>query len=189
MIVKFNKNTGNFSYQVTAEVSDDLLNYYVTNGIVREIQGAPLGGWEKDIAYPGKGVKRPKEFTRTDIPFNDDNAEKLRKALMGLEVVTGKNEKDEPIKADAGITEVIVTEYTGPETKEPKFKAEKELMRTYLFEADGSTPRLLKSGGQRSAASFAESRGLTVPTEPWDEDTDFLAEVKAWQKAQAAAQD
>ena len=51
--------------------------------IVRIIQGGVLGGWEKGIAYPGKGVKRPEGFSRSDIEFNEANASALKSAIMG----------------------------------------------------------------------------------------------------------
>lgn len=187
--IKFSKTTGNFKYDVTANVSDAVLDRLIEEGMVRCIQGAPLGGWEKSIAYPGKDAKRPVGFTRTDIPFNEENAAKLAQVLKGLEVSIGENEKGEDLMEDLGITDVVVTEYAGPEKAEPKYKAEKDLLNTYLFEADGKTERMLKSGGPRTAASFAESRGIAAPTEPWAEDTAFLQAVKVWQKAQAAEQD
>jgi len=197
MEIKFTKNTGNFSYAITAnlnvETEDKLALYLLENGIVRELQGGILGAWEKSLAYPGKGVKRPEKneagekWSRFDIAYNEENAEALRKALLGAEIKIGEDESEETI--DLGIEAVEISEYTGAEKSEPKYKAEKDLLLTYLFEADGKTARNLKSGEPRTAESFAVSRGLTVPTEPWAEDTKFLAEVKAWSKAQAAAQD
>lgn len=186
--VTIKRNTGNFLYEAEFDLADEVVQAILERGCVSELQsGGAISGWEKAIAYPGKDAKRPKGFERNSIPFNEENANKLKQAIMGNEVVVGENEKGETLKVDMGAVNVTVTEYTGAPGVEPKFKAEKELIKLYLFEADGTTVRKLKSGEDRTAASFAASRGIELPTEPWDEDTTFLGAVKAWEKAQAAA--
>lgn len=202
---KFTKTTGNFKYTVTynTDATTPLGVYLHENGLVREIQGAVLQGWEKGIAYPnGKRKDMPKvtdevtgelrDWSRNDIPFTPENADALMKAISDFKIdigTAGPDGKHVENLVDNGILDVEVEKYEGAAAAVPKFKAEKELLRTYLFEGDGTTPRKLKSGEDRTVASFCASRGLAEPTEPWEEDTEFLAAVKAWQKAQAANQD
>lgn len=186
--VKVTRNTGNFTYSGTFNISDAVEAALLEQGIVRILQSGVLGGWEKSIAYPGKGVKRPEGFTRTDIEFNDANAEALKKAVMGAEIEIGRNEKDEPVMEDLGAESVDVTVYDGPAKAEPKYARAKEQLRLYLFEPDGKTPRTLKAGGVRTAETFAASRGIAAPTAAdYTEDADFLASVTAWIKEQDAA--
>lgn len=188
--VTITRNTGKFLYTAKFDLSAAVVQAILERGCVSELQsGGAISGWEKSVAYPGKDAKRPKGFERSSIEFNEANAEALRKAIMSAEVKVGENEKEESIFEDMGATEVTVTEYTGAPGVEPKYKAEKDLLKTYLFEADGTTLRMLKNGEARTAATFAENRGIAAPTEPWDEDATFLAAVKVWQKAQNASQD
>lgn len=180
---------GNGKYSAETELSDALLAVMAEQGVLRILQGAPSGAAEKELAYPGKGTKRPEGFKRTDIPFGPDFVRAFSNSYESAKVEVGRNEKDEPIYEPLGIKILDFEEYTGAAAVEPKYKAEKDLLKTYLFEADGTTGRKLKSGEPRTAESFAASRGLAAPTEPWDEDTDFLKAVKEWQKQQAASQD
>lgn len=181
---------GNFQYDATVEVTPEQEKVLLEQGALRLFQGQPSGKWEKEMAYPGKDAKRPEKFTRKDIPFSQTGADTLVKVLSDVKIEIGRNEKDEKILEDLAIDISNVREYTGAVAAEPKYKAEKDLLNLYLFEADGKTAKLMKDGTTpRSAATFAESRGLAAPTEPWDEDTEFLASVKAWYKAQAASQD
>lgn len=180
---------GNGKYSAEVDLTDELLAVIAEQGVLRVLQGAPSGAAEKELAYPGKGVQRPKGFSRSDIEFNDKFITAFTNAYEGAEIEIGRNEKGEAIKEKLGVKILNFEEYTGAEKAEPKYKAEKDLLRTYLFLPDGETARTLKSGAPRSAASFAESRGIPAPTEPWDEDTEFLKAVKEWQKQQAASQD
>lgn len=201
---KFTKTTGNFKYTVSFMTGDvsPLEAYLIEQGIVRELQGAVLAGWEKAVAYPGEkqkrkdmpdvidavtGEKRP--WSRNDIEFSRAAADELIKRIGELKIDIGKeDEKGNHVKnvVDAGIVDVEVEEYTGPEKAVPKFKAEKDFVRLYLFEADGKTSRLLKSGEPRSLESFCANKGLELPSEPWEEDASFLASVKAWKAAKDA---
>lgn len=186
---------GNFQYDATVELTDTVMEAVLQQGVLRLLQGAPSGAWEKAVAYPGDKAKRPEtngageKWSRKDIAFSPEAASKLASIYKGVEVEVGRNEKDEKVMEDLGLNEIIVTEYSGPEASVPKYKAEKDLLNLYLFEADGKTAKTLKTGEPRTAAAFAENRGIAAPTEPWAEDTEFLANVKAWAKAQAAKED
>lgn len=202
MEIKFKKTTGKFAYTVTAMLGDvsPLEAYLCEQGIVRELQGAVLQGWEKAIAYPnGKRKDLPKvtdevsgelrEWSRSDIPFSQENADLLAKHVGALKIdigTDGSDGKHVENLVDAGIVDVEVEEYNGAEKALPKFAAEKSFIKSYLFEADGTTPKLLKSGAVRTIESFCASRELEVPTDPYEEDTDFLRAVKAWFAAQSA---
>lgn len=186
---------GNLKYSCLLDVEDDVLQEIKYQGALRVLQGAPSGAWEKSMAYPGDGVKRPEKFKRTDIPFSDEAALALEEFYSKAQVEVGRDEKDNPIKKPLGkFRDFVAVEYTGAAAPEPKYAAAKALLRAYLFLADGVTsiklgPTHPQAGAPRSAATFAESRGLAAPTEPWDEDTEFLKAVTEWQKAENAKKD
>lgn len=177
---------GNGKYSAEVELSEAAEAAIKEQGVLRVLQGAPSGAAEKELAYPGKGVQRPKGFSRSDIPFNDAFITAFTNAYENAEIEIGRNDKGEAIKEKLGIKVLSFEEYTGAEKAEPKYKAAKDLLKVYLFLEDGTTPKKLASGGERTATSFAESRGIAAPTEPWEEDTDFLKAVNDWQKAELA---
>ena len=180
--VTITRTTGNFKYTATFDLTDDVTKAILERGCVSELQsGGAISGWEKSIAYPGD-AKRPKKFERSSIEFNAENAEALRKAILGNEVIVGENDKGENIVADMGATTVTVEEYSGAAAPEPKFKRAKDQVSMYLAAAGG----VLKSGEPRTASTYAENRGIAAPTEPWQEDATFLAAVTAYLKAKDA---
>lgn len=179
-----NVTIGNFQYDGDIEVTEEVEQALLKQGALRVLQGAPSGAWEKSLAYPGDKEKRPKDFNRKSIGFSEEAAAALEAAYKAATVnVAGDDEEKKLV--NLGVTGLLVTEYTGAVAAEPKYADQKALLKAYLFEVDGTTSRKLKSGEARTAATFAESRGIVAPTEPWVEDIEFLKAVKEWQKEQA----
>lgn len=193
--VTITRTTGNFKYTATFELSEAVAKAILERGCVSELQsGGAISGWEKAIAYPGD-QKRPKGFERSSIPFNAANADALKRAIMGNEVVIGTNEKDEPIKEDMGAIEVLVEEYTGAEAATPKYAAERKFVKDYLAANGGK----LRSGEPRTVESFAANPARSLPAPavgpadedglaPWETDTTFLLAVREHMKALAAGE-
>jgi len=184
--IEVSSSFGNIAYTARLDVSEAVEAALLKQGALRILQGKVSGQAEKELAGYDK---RPAGYKRTDIPWSEANGQVLAKHYKGVEVEIGENEKGESIMEDLGVTEVIVSEYVPTAGAEPKYAFEKGVLRQYLFEEDGKTERKLKTGEPRSAASYAESRGLVAPTEPWEEDTEFLKAVKFFLKAQASKED
>lgn len=181
---------GNFQYDAMFELDEAQTAEVTRQGVLRLLQGKPSGDWEKSILkrmFPDAkkrdeikvkddetGELRP--FRRTDIPFSDEDAKALAKAYEGVEFTIGENEKGEAIKSTLSGTVSNVRLYEGGTTAAPKFAREKQFVNGYLAANGGK----LASGEARTAESFAANRGIAAPTEPWDEDTEFLGNVKTW---------
>lgn len=182
--IELTGNAGNFAYKIVASPSEEVKAALVKAGFLRTIQANPTNAWEKEIAFPGKDNKRPEGFKRSSIPFTKENADllfkKISDAKISIEVTDDKGETVDK-DLDLGIMDVEVTEYTGAAGAVPKYRDAKKFVELYLSLNDGK----LKSGEARTVASFCATRGLTEPSEPWTEDTEFLASVKAWQDAEA----
>lgn len=182
--IELTGNAGNFGYKVIASPSEAVKAALVKAGFLRTIQANPTNAWEKEIAFPGD-AKRPKDFKRSSIPFTKENADLLFKKISDAKIkieVPGEKEGETVDKEfDLGIMDVEVTEYTGAEGAVPKYRDAKKFVELYLSLNEGK----LKSGEARTVASFCATRGLTEPSEPWTEDTEFLASVKVWQDAEA----
>lgn len=197
MKVEVTNNTGRYAYTASFDLSEEQQQAVLREGITRLLQGGTLGKWEKAVAYPGDKQKRPEKnaegekWSRKDIPFTPQGVEQMKNLFDKVSVELGRNEKDEAIVSTLSLAGFSAEEYDGAEKAQPKYKAEKDLLALYLFEADGKTPRTLKSGEPRSIESFCASRGIEEPedSEAYAEDTAFLARVKEWQKQQAASQD
>lgn len=184
--IELTGNAGNFAYKIVAAPSEEVKAALVKAGFLRTIQANPTNAWEKEIAFPGKDGKRPEGFKRSSIPFTKENADLLFKKISDakIKIEGSKLDKDgNPVveEFDLGIMDVEVTEYTGAESAVPKYRDAKKFVELYLSLNEGK----LKSGEARTVASFCATRGLTEPSEPWTEDTEFLASVKAWQDAEA----
>lgn len=182
--IELTGNAGNFAYKIVASPSEEVKAALVKAGFLRTIQANPTNAWEKEIAFPGD-AKRPKDFKRSSIAFTKENADllfkKISDAKIKIEVPGEKDGETVDKEFDLGIMDVEVTEYTGAESAVPKYRDAKKFVELYLSLNDGK----LKSGEARTVASFCATRGLTEPSEPWTEDTEFLASVKAWQDAEA----
>lgn len=185
-IIEVASSFGNIAYTARLEVSETVEAALLKQGALRILQGKVSGQAEKELA---RYEKRPAGFKRTEIPWSEENGAILAKYYKGVKVEIGENEKEEAIMEKLGVFEVIVSEYVPLAGAAPVFKFEKDTLRLYLFEEDGKTERKLKDGSPRTAAAYAENRGLPLPTEPWEEDVEFLKAVRAYMKAADAAKD
>lgn len=191
MQVELKKVTiGNFQYTAIAELDEAQASEVARQGVLRLLQGKPSGDWEKsilkrmfpdakkrdEIKVKDEETGEMRSFRRTDIPFSEADAQALVKAYENVEFTIGENEAGEPIKSTLAITLGNVTAYEGAQAATPKFKREKDAVRDYLAANGGK----LKDGSDRTVETFAANRSLAVPTEPWEEDTEFLQAVKAW---------
>lgn len=197
------KTIGNFKYTGKFNLTDEVIDALLAEGITRVLQGPIATAWEKPILareYPNKkrteievadaeapGGKR--KFARTDIPYSQTDADAWKRQVMGAEIATSENEKGEAVMSDLGATEVTVEEYTGAAGAVPKYAAEKSLVREYLVANGGK----LKDGTERTVESFASNRGIdAADSAKWEEDVTFLTAVKGFiaaEKAKQAAQE
>ncbi len=114
----------------------------------------------------------------------------MEKAVGSFQIdigVAGADGKHVPNLVDNGIIDVVVTEYEGAAKAVPKYRDEKEAVKLYLAAMGG----LLKDGSPRTIASYiaspAHGRGeLPMPTEPWEEDVEFLQALKELRAKKAA---
>lgn len=184
---------GNFIYDGAYDLDEVQTQEVLRQGVLRLLQGKPSGDWEKgilkrmfpaakkredievdDVDKDGTPIKRA--FRRTDIPFSAEDAKALAEAYEAVEFTIGENEKGEALKSTLSGVISNVREYEGGQKAEPKYKRVKDFIHGYLAANGGK----LSSGLPRTAASFAENRGLAAPTEPWQEDTVFLAAANEW---------
>lgn len=180
--------TGNYSFDLAVNPSETVLPVIVKLGYKVAIQSA-LMKWEKQMGYPdtvgadGKTIenKRPKAFKRKDIPFTQEGADLLEKLVGAVQVDISADNAEKSENVDAGIVDVAnIALYEGT-VYTPKYAEQKALVLGYLFEQDEKTSRKLKSGEDRSITSFCLSRSIEEPSDPWQEDTEFLGAVKSWQ--------
>lgn len=181
---------GNFQYDALFDLDEAQAAEVARQGVLRLLQGKPSGDWEKsilkrmfpdakkrdEIKVKDEETGEMRAFRRTDIPFSEADAAALVSAYEGVEFTIGENEKGEAIKSTLSGSVSNVRPYEGAQAAVPKFKREKDFVNGYLAANGGK----LKDGSARTAASFAENRGIVPPTEPWAEDTEFLSNVKAW---------
>lgn len=192
---------GNFAMAVTVDVDSDAPEgsatlAFIREGIARFVQNKVQPAWEEKegirigLFTPVAGKKkaaRPEKYVRKDIPYSDEGAASLAREAKGVEIVVGEGEDESELKADAGVTDCQVSEYTGA-SGIPAYKQAKDAIQTYLFEEDGKTARLSANGTPRTIELFASNRGLPIPTEPWENDTTFLAETQRWYRSQMKKQ-
>jgi hypothetical protein len=186
MQVKLNGITiGNFMYNALVELDETQTQEVLRQGVLRLFQGKPSGDWEKgilkrmfpnakkrdEIVVKDEETGENRAFRRTDIPFSGEDAKALKDAYESVEITL-----EDDTKSMLAVEVTDITEYTGAKAAEPKFAREKAFVKTYLAANGGK----LASGEARTAATFAGNRGIAVPTEPWEEDTEFLGATKTW---------
>lgn len=108
---------GNFDIQVEAEIDNKALKEVVAPaGLLQIVQRSPASKAEKLLGYPD-AKKRPDKFERNSIPFNQENADALAKALSGeVEIAEG-------VKI---VLTTIVSEHVASATAENKGKRDCE---------------------------------------------------------------
>lgn len=185
---------GYFQTTTTIEPSDAVYHYFAEQGALRFVQNVATPEWEKKEAirlglWPidaktGKAT-RPKGYTRKQIPFSEESLQALLKAIGLAKVEIGEDEDKKPIYHDAGVVDVTGAEYTGT-GPEPKFKACRDFIKAYLFKPDG-TAYLAADGTARTVELFAEKRGLDAPTDPWEQDMEWLSVANSWYQENVVA--
>lgn len=171
MKIQYGSVFGNYRWDATADVGDELVSVLAPLGALQIGQRSPSTAAEKEMAgYE----KRPKGFNRTSIPFDAAKADVLAKHLKTMRVETGRNEKDEPVYAEIQ-ADVTVTEYvpTEADVKMPDERA------AYARNAKANTLDALAT-----KVSFdGEVGDGTAENAP----VEFLRAIRAWSKAQVAA--
>jgi len=171
--------------EVKLDVSEEAADAYIREGATRFLQNKVQPAWEKAEAERlglwktnAKGkIERPKDYTRKDIPFSDESAQVLTRLAKGAEIATGaKGEDGKPVLTDAGVSDCVVSLYEGG-TIEYKYAAVQKFIKEYLAKPSAS-------GAPRTIELFCENRGLPTPTEPWADDTEFLALASEWYSSQ-----
>jgi hypothetical protein len=136
MKVEASSRFGNFQWVATGEVSDELANALASFGVTQVLQRSPSSNAEKAIAgYE----KRPSGFKRDSLPFSEDDAETLRKALSSAEIEIGEGEDKKSFKLPLSVE---VMEYV-PTAAESKFTEEKAIVARH--EATGDLEEWLKT--------------------------------------------
>lgn len=169
---------GKFKFDLTVNPNEKLMEILVVRGYKSLIQD-PIAKFCKEFGSHDAAGKPVKGFKRGSIEWSQANAEKLKKYLDGLTIDI--SETDTPELIDNGLVDVSVPELYEGTVYTPKYGEQKALVLGYLFAEDGKTAKKLKSGEDRSVESFCLSRNIEAPTDPWQEDTDFLAAVKEYQ--------
>jgi hypothetical protein len=157
-----NTNFGYFGWKASADVSDKLVAFFAGLGLLQLLQRSPATNAEKKLAgYE----KRPKNFERSSIEYNDANAATFTKVMSAvLEIVDGTG--DEKVKLGT-LTPVIESWYHPlGETAEPVYAEEKKIVQRHIDSGDVSKWNVEKVG--------YEGRDLTI------ENVEFLRKVKAW---------
>lgn len=174
--------TGQFAFDLTVDPNERMASHVTELGYKVLIQDA-INQWEREIGYPtidGKKQKRPTGFTRKSIPFTKANADLLKAKIDKIQVDLSEN--DTPDLVDNGIMDVSEPELYEGTVVVPKYKNAKDNINSYLFEADGKTPKKKQDGTERTIESLCELKSFTVPTDPWEQDTEFLQEVSEYLK-------
>lgn len=160
---------GNFAANVTIEPSDEVFAFFAKEGATRFLQNGILPSWEREEAtrlglWPNnaKGKpERPKGYKREMIGFSKEGSESLFKLISDATTPIGGK------AVSVGVVDVSVGENSD-------YSGTVSFLESWL-----AAPNK-KDGSQRSVGQFAEKIGAEVPSEPWQENSGFLASVKAW---------
>jgi hypothetical protein len=153
---------GNFSIEAEADVSDEQRDALASLGLLQVLQRSPASAAEKALAGYDK---RPSGFKRDSIPFSEQNAETLEKALQApISIADGV----EDVECAVNVTEYVPTE---SDVKMPDERA------AYARNA-AQLPKLAAKVGY--AGDVGDGSKENAPVE-------FLRAIRAWSKAQIAA--
>lgn len=160
MHIKYGSVFGNYRWDASVEITPEVAALLAPLGALQVAQRSPSTAAEKEMAgYE----KRPKGFTRTDIPFSTELAEVLRKHQSVLVVPNG----DESIKLNVDCT---VEQYFGTEV-DVKMTDERN---AYARNAEsGKLTQLAKKVGY--VGDLGEGAAAEAPVE-------FLRAIRAWSK-------
>lgn len=171
MQIQYGSVFGNYRWDATADISDDLVAVLAPLGALQIGQRSPSTAAEKVMAgYE----KRPKGFNRNTIPFSPEGAETLKKNLSAMRVEIGRNEKDEPVYGTIN-ADVTVQKYepTEADVKMPDERA--------------AYARNAKAGKLDALAEKVEYDGEVGDGTAENAPVEFLRAIRAWSKAQVAA--
>lgn len=180
--LKCESTMGNFNFKAATEVSDEVLVILANMGLLQVLQRSPVTTAEKRMAgYE----KRPKDFKRASIDFNEVNAAILAEEL-GKAVAYGEPAKEGDKAPEFPLTIVteVIQHFPG-EGAEPAFAEEKKFLTFWLdrsgegFKKHGGK---LSDGRERTVETFCELRGFDVPETEWSDDKEFLAKVREWKR-------
>lgn len=162
-----NTNFGFFGWNAVAEVSMRVLLYLAGLGLLQLLQRSPATNAEKKLAgYE----KRPKNFERSSIPFNDAN-KGVFASLMGAVVELVNGEEGKPDYWKESFTPGINCWYHPlGETTAPKFVEEIKIVKRHIESKDIEQWAKDKIGFQGNLGDKPE------------ENTELLIAVKAFVK-------
>ena len=119
-----NSTFGNFKWEASVSVTEEQAEVLASKGLLQILQRSPASEAEKSL---GSYEKRPANFERKSIPFNDENATRLSKFLgNSVEIAEGVE-----------ITPTVkVTEHVIGEAVAPKFTDEKKAVQRHIDAKD-----------------------------------------------------
>lgn len=162
MKTKFNTTMGQFKVSGEAEVTDAQADILRDLGTLQVVQRVPFSAAEKSMAGYSK---RPKEFKRVSIPFNDENTLKFLAVLEApVEIAEG---------VEITLSNVEITQHV-PTITEVKYAAERA-----KYASKNAVPAALKK--LADAVSYTGELGDgTAENAP----VEFLEAIKSWIKSQ-----
>jgi hypothetical protein len=169
MQIKYGSVFGNFRWDASAEVSEEVVGLLAPLGALQIAQRSPSTAAEKAMAgYE----KRPVKFQRTSIPFSDGNAETLRKALSKLTFKVGEGEaaREYTFNADVKVEQYVPTEAD-----------------VKMADERAAYARRGKAGELEELAEKVNYEGELGDGTSENAPVDFLRAIRAWSKAQVAA--
>lgn len=160
---------GNFQWNATAEVSDELIALLAPLGALQIAQRSPSTAAEKAMAGYDK---RPKGFQRTSILFSEGDAETLRKSLSKLTFKVGEGDaaKEYSFNADVAVEQYVPTEAD-----------------VKMADERAAYARRGKAGELAELAEKVNFDGEVGDGTSENAPVDFLRAIRAWSKAQVAA--
>lgn len=161
MRIKYGSVFGNFRWDSSVEITPEQATLLAPLGALQIAQRSPSTAAEKAMAGYDK---RPKGFTRTDIPYSDELAEVLRKHQSVLEIPNGNGGV---IKLDA---ETEVAEYV-PEAADVKMTDERN--------AYGRNAENRNLAGLAKKVGYTGELGSGTKSEA---PVEFLRAIRAWSK-------
>lgn len=166
MQIKYGSVFGNYRWDASVEITPEQAALLAPLGALQVAQRSPSTAAEKEMAgYE----KRPKGFTRTQIPFSTEGAEVLRKHQSVLEIPIGEdaNGKVQTVKLNATVG---VEQYFGTEA-DVKMTDERN---AYARNAEaGKLEQLAKKVGY--TGDLGDGAAVEAPVE-------FLRAIRAWSK-------